>query len=185
MTLSSVQNSNILRQSQPIENSVVSLCKKSDAKQTAAYRLAIRRSLSAAGPDGSDGQFRLDLPDFGLRIMPLRHDEPENRARQFRKTDMVVFDRRDQPFDMAKTRGAMTPNSARWARSALCRADLYAAPPSLDGHFSGGVDAVFQLRKDSGMIASGSRIRIIALIRPRPSAPTRPNRDSIPTRWKH
>jgi hypothetical protein len=49
------------------------------------------------------GQFRLDLPDFGLRIMPLRHDEPENRARQFRKTDMVVFDGRDQPFDMAKT----------------------------------------------------------------------------------
>jgi hypothetical protein len=46
------------------------------------------------------------------------------------------------------------------------RADLCAAPPSLDGHFSGGVDAVFQLGKDSGMIATGSRIRIIALIRP-------------------
>jgi hypothetical protein len=51
-------------------------------------------------------------------------------------------------------------------RGAEKRADLCAAQPSLDGHFSGGVDAVFQLGKDSGMIASGSRIRIIALIRP-------------------
>jgi hypothetical protein len=35
------------------------------------------------------------------------------------------------------------------------RADLCAAQPSLDDHFFGGVDAVFQLGKDSGMIATG------------------------------
>jgi hypothetical protein len=46
------------------------------------------------------------------------------------------------------------------------RADLCAAQPPLDGHFSGSVDAVFQLGKDSGMIAPGSRIRMFALIRP-------------------
>src|ERR1700731_2757080 len=35
-------------------------------------------------------------------IVQLRHDQPQDRAREFRKTDMVLFDRRDQLLDMAK-----------------------------------------------------------------------------------
>src|ERR1700730_13794823 len=40
------------------------------------------RSLILSGLRGArqpSGQFRLELPDFGLRIVQLRHDEPENR----------------------------------------------------------------------------------------------------------
>ncbi len=50
-------------------------------------------------------QLALLLPsisDFGLCIVQLRHDQPQERARQFRKTGMVLFDRRDQLLDMAE-----------------------------------------------------------------------------------
>jgi hypothetical protein len=48
-------------------------------------------------------QSRLDLPDLGLRIVQLRHDEPQDRPRQFRQANFVLFDRCDQAFDMAQT----------------------------------------------------------------------------------
>jgi hypothetical protein len=64
-------------------------------------------------------QPRLNLPDLGLRIVQLRHDEPQDRPRQFRQASFVLFDRCDQAFDMAQPCGATMPNSARWARSAL------------------------------------------------------------------
>jgi hypothetical protein len=48
------------------------------------------------------GQFRLDLPDFGLRIIQLRHDEPENRPRKFRQCEIIGINRRDQLFDVAQ-----------------------------------------------------------------------------------
>src|SRR5271157_2918917 len=44
------------------------------------------------------GQFRLDLPDFGLRIVQLRHDEPKNRPRKLRQRGIVLFDSTGQPF---------------------------------------------------------------------------------------
>jgi hypothetical protein len=74
-----------------------------------------------------------------------------------------MFNRLARPM-MRRTAG-FHANKAGFLGAEI-RADLCAARPSLDDHFSGGADAVFQLGKDSGMIAPGSRIRMFALIRP-------------------
>jgi hypothetical protein len=48
------------------------------------------------------GQFRLDLPNFGLRIVQLCRDEPQDRLHQFRQCEIVGINRRDQSFDVAQ-----------------------------------------------------------------------------------
>jgi hypothetical protein len=75
----------------------------------------------------------------------------------------LMFNRLARPM-MRRTAGFHADKAG--FLGAEIRADLCAARPSLDDHFSGGADAVFQLGKDSGMIAPGSRIRMFALIRP-------------------
>ena len=66
------------------------------------------------------GPFRLDLPDLGLRIVQLRHDQPRDRARQFWQCEIIGINRRDQLFDMARSLRRDDPELGQ-LRAALIR----------------------------------------------------------------